>query len=217
MYHGSPDSSFVPTYGIGRDDNDFGRGFYLTPDPDLAKEWTVGLLVDTDVGYMHTYTLDTSRLKILDFEAHNICAWLSEIMYHRKNDGEDWYVYQKRDADHFIEKYKIDTSGYDVLRGWRADISYGHLFKAFVENVADTDTVCKIPNLGEFGIQYCLKSDKFFDCITELTERLERADSDTFKPLYRKRDLETLELIHTVILRTPRDHEKIFPVLASDN
>ena len=38
LYHGSPEESFIPTFGLGNDKHDYGRGFYLTEFPELAKE-----------------------------------------------------------------------------------------------------------------------------------------------------------------------------------
>ena len=42
LYHGSQEENFVPTFGLGKDDHDYGRGFYTTADPDLGREWAVG-------------------------------------------------------------------------------------------------------------------------------------------------------------------------------
>lgn len=41
LYHGSPNETLVPTYGKGEEKHDYGRGFYLTPDIELAREWAV--------------------------------------------------------------------------------------------------------------------------------------------------------------------------------
>lgn len=41
LYHGTPDKIVTPTYGKGDDKHDYGRGFYLTEDIELAKEWAV--------------------------------------------------------------------------------------------------------------------------------------------------------------------------------
>lgn len=38
LYHGSPVESFKPTYGLGRDDHDYGRGFYMTVDLGVAVQ-----------------------------------------------------------------------------------------------------------------------------------------------------------------------------------
>lgn len=40
LYHGSPNKDFTPIYGYG-EDSDYGRGFYLTENLELAKEWSV--------------------------------------------------------------------------------------------------------------------------------------------------------------------------------
>lgn len=38
LYHGSQVESFTPTYGLGNDTHDYGRGFYTTADIELIKE-----------------------------------------------------------------------------------------------------------------------------------------------------------------------------------
>ena len=39
LYHGSPNRVIVPKFGFGEDRHDYGRGFYLTENLELAKEW----------------------------------------------------------------------------------------------------------------------------------------------------------------------------------
>lgn len=41
LYHGSPNRNFIPEYGKGEDKHDYGRGFYLTENVNLAREWAV--------------------------------------------------------------------------------------------------------------------------------------------------------------------------------
>ena len=41
LYHGSPNRVIVPKFGFGEDRHDYGRGFYLTENLELAKEWAV--------------------------------------------------------------------------------------------------------------------------------------------------------------------------------
>ena len=59
IYHGSKQIVEVPTFGLGRKNNDFGLGFYCTESNDLAKEWAVSSLSD---GFSNRYTLDTEYL-----------------------------------------------------------------------------------------------------------------------------------------------------------
>ena len=41
LYHGSPNKVIVPQYGFGEEKHDYGKGFYLTENVELAKEWAV--------------------------------------------------------------------------------------------------------------------------------------------------------------------------------
>lgn len=38
LYHGSSEECFVPRFGLGNDEHDYGRGFYTTAVPELARE-----------------------------------------------------------------------------------------------------------------------------------------------------------------------------------
>lgn len=37
LYHGSPDKEIKPAFGLGENRHDYGKGFYLTENIDLAK------------------------------------------------------------------------------------------------------------------------------------------------------------------------------------
>ena len=41
VYHGSPNRDIIPTFGLGEEKHDYGKGFYLTGNIELAKEWAV--------------------------------------------------------------------------------------------------------------------------------------------------------------------------------
>ena len=82
LYHGSPNRIVYPSFGLGDDRHDYGKGFYLTQDLNLAKEWAV-CRPETESGYVHTFVLDTDGLSIFDYEKENILCWLSELMKHR--------------------------------------------------------------------------------------------------------------------------------------
>lgn len=41
LFHGTPDEIVIPTYSKGKDKHGYGKGFYLTENIDLAKEWAV--------------------------------------------------------------------------------------------------------------------------------------------------------------------------------
>lgn len=113
LYHGSSNKEIRPTYGLGNDKHDYGKGFYLTESPVLASEWSVCNPTENN-GWVHKYILDAAELNILDFQECDILSWLAELMKHRDADTGRRY---KVLAPRFIEKYQISTEGYDVIKG----------------------------------------------------------------------------------------------------
>lgn len=43
IYHGSDHIIEKPKFGYGKSYNDYGIGFYCTQNPNMAKEWGVGI------------------------------------------------------------------------------------------------------------------------------------------------------------------------------
>lgn len=115
LYHGTPDKVVHPRYGSGDEKHDYGKGFYLTDNSDLAKEWAVCRPNETN-GWLHKYELDIAELKILDFEPLGVLSWLAELMKHRDAASSKRY---RMLAEKFIAKYGIDTRDYDVIKGWK--------------------------------------------------------------------------------------------------
>lgn len=164
LFHGSPYESVTPEYGLGNDKHDYGRGFYLTANVGLAKEWAV-CRPDESNGWVHQYELDTDGLRILDFQEHSVLTWLAELMKHR--DAADSKRYRVL-ATKFIAKYGIDTSGYDIIKGWRANASYFYIAKEFVRDNVDVDILEELLSLGGLGIQYCVKTAKAYGQLREV-------------------------------------------------
>ncbi len=63
LWHGSSHVIKHPEYGMGKPNNDYGRGFYCTRSIELAKEWACAGLDD---GFANRYTLTTDGLTFLD-------------------------------------------------------------------------------------------------------------------------------------------------------
>lgn len=184
LFHGTPNKVVTPTYGLGEDRHDYGRGFYLTEDFNLAKEWAV-CRPDKSNGWVHTYILDMSNLKVLDFQQLDVLVWLAELMKHRAAaDSKRYRLLSAR----FIDKYGIDTSGYDVIKGWRANASYFYIAKEFVKDNIDIEILEELLSLGGLGIQYCLKSELAFSKLKEIRERLASVEYEEFNEKYNERD-----------------------------
>ena len=184
LFHGTPNKIVTPTFGLGEDRHDYGRGFYLTEDFNLAKEWAA-CRPDKSNGWVHTYILDMSTLKVLDFQQLDVLVWLAELMKHRAAaDSKRYRLLSAR----FIDKYGIDTSEYDVIKGWRANASYFYIAKEFVKDNIDIEILEELLSLGGLGIQYCLKSELAFSKLKEIREGLASVEYEEFNEKYNERD-----------------------------
>lgn len=195
LFHGSPYESVTPEYGLGNDKHDYGRGFYLTANVELAKEWAV-CRPDESNGWVHQYELDTNGLRILDFQEHSVLAWLAELMKHR--DAADSKRYRVL-ATKFIAQYGIDTSSYDIIKGWRANASYFYIAKEFVRDNVDVDILEELLSLGGLGIQYCIKSEKAYGQLREVPNGLLSVSYSEFNDKYNQRDVEARQNMRDLI------------------
>ncbi len=209
LYHGSACCEVTPTFGLGNDRHDYGKGFYLTDNKDLAKEWAVCKPCNAD-GWVHKYELDVADLKILDFEHKGALAWLAELMKHREASTSGRY---RMLAPKFIEKYAVDSTGYDVIRGYRANASYFYIAKEFAADNVDVDILEDLLFLGGPCIQYCLKSPLAFSRLKEIKDGLECVPYDEFNAKYNLRDLKAREAMHELIESPHNKVGKVFSTL----
>lgn len=162
LYHGSPEIVEVPTYGFGSDKNDYGRGFYCTEKPELAKEWACPTVKD---GFANKYEFDISDLNVLylNKDGYNILNWIALLLDNR--------VFQKRSpisrqaSEYILKEFLPDISGYDVVWGYRADDSYFSYAKDFLNNIISVNQLSQAMKLGELGEQVVLISPKAFEKI----------------------------------------------------
>ena len=209
LYHGTPNEIVVPSFGKGDDRHDYGKGFYLTENIQLAKEWAVCRPNDNN-GWVHKYELDTTDLKILDFQEKNILAWLAELMKHR--DAADSKRYRML-AKQFIEKYGVDTSEYDVIKGWRANASYFYIAKEFVKDNIDIDILEELLSLGGLGIQYCIKSELAYSKLTEIKDDLITVNYEEFNEKYNNRDVSARKKMKDLVDSDANKVTKVFSTL----
>lgn len=209
LYHGSPNKVVIPQYGCGDDKHDYGRGFYLTDDIELAKEWAV-CRPDEKNGWVHKYKLECDELKILDFKEYDVLAWLAELMKHR--DAADSKRYRML-AKKFIAKYGKDTDEYDVIKGWRADASYFYIAKEFVRDNIDIDILEELLLLGGLGTQYCVKSERAYSRLHEITGELLSAEYAEFNDRYNKRDVEARKNMRDLVNSDANTVTNVFSTL----
>ena len=208
LYHGSPNEVVRPEYGLGNERHDYGKGFYLTEDIDLAKEWAV-CRPETKSGYVHVFEIDTEKLNVFDFQKESILCWLAELMKHR--DAADSKRYRIL-ASKFIAKYGKDTQSCDIVKGWRANASYFYIAKAFVRDEVDVEILEDLMQLGSLGIQWCLKSPLSFSSIKKLDEII-ALDYHEFNKKYNARDAFARTRMRELIDSDKNKVERVFSTL----
>lgn len=209
LYHGTSDMIVSPAYGKGDEKHDYGKGFYLTENVGLAKEWAVCKPNETN-GWVHKYELDCEGLNILDFEKLDVLSWLAELMKHR--DAADSKRYRML-ASKFIEKYGVDTDGYDVIKGWRANASYFYIAKEFVRDNIDVEILEELLSLGGLGIQYCIKSELAYSKLKEIENGIISVNYSEFNILYNKRDNDARQRMRDLVNSDANKVTNVFSTL----
>ena len=209
LYHGTSDMIVSPAYGKGDEKHDYGKGFYLTENVGLAKEWAVCKPNETN-GWVHKYELDCEGLNILDFEKLDVLSWLAELMKHR--DAADSKRYRML-ASKFIEKYGVDTDGYDVIKGWRANASYFYIAKEFVRDNIDVEILEELLSLGGLGIQYCIKSELAYSKLKEIENSIISVNYSEFNILYNKRDNDARQKMRDLVNSDANKVTNVFSTL----
>lgn len=209
LFHGTYDEIVVPTYQKGDEKHNYGKGFYLTENIDLAKEWAV-CKPNEKKGWVHKYLLDTTGLKILDFQEKGVLPWLAELMKHR--DASDSKRYRVL-AGQFIAKYGVDTKEYDVIKGWRANASYFFIAREFVRDNIDLDILEELLSLGNLGIQYCIKSELAYSKLTEVNADLTAVNYSVFNKKYNQRDIVARQKMAELVESDANQVTKVFSTL----
>lgn len=162
IYHGSEKIVSIPAYGVGKTNNDYGRGFYCTREVELAKEWACK---SGKNGFANRYAFDLEGLSVINLngEEYNILHWLAILTRYRGYWQRKTIAEQAK--DYLQENYFIDTSEADVIIGYRADDSYFSFAQDFIMGIISLQKLALAMNLGKLGEQIVLKSEKAFESI----------------------------------------------------
>lgn len=185
LYHGSEVIVERPEFGKGARHNDYGKGFYCTENPELAREWACAKQKN---GYVNIYDMDMTGLSVLNLNdpQYNILNWLA-ILADNRTYWQNGSI--SEDAKDYIKThFLLDISGYDVIIGYRADDSYFSFAQDFVAGVISLEKLSEAMRLGKLGEQIVLKSPKAFDQIEFVG--CENVDSDIYytRKMERERD-----------------------------
>ena len=203
IFHGSLSEELAPGYGMGKPYHDYGNGFYTTEDKELASEWAVSLSTGEN-GYCHAYSLDITKLSILNIDtAEDILSWMAILMRHRPGtDSRRWDLIQQR----FIEKYYIDVDSYDAIIGYRANDSYLAIAKQFARGEVGVSILGRLLKLGSLGVQVCIKSRLAVTWLRYL--EISEVDYKQFHTLFIRRDEESRRRMRELINSHDNDLDK---------
>ena len=176
LFHGSERVVSRPVFGFGKPYNDYGLGFYCTESLDLAKEWSVDENRD---GFANRYEIELDGLRILDLESRDFCIlhWLSVLLTNREFELDTELAADAR--DYILEKFPVETSGADVITGWRADDSNFTFARNFLSGAITLTKLGEAMRLGTLGSQFVLKSRRAFSRL-EFRETTAAKASDWF-------------------------------------
>lgn len=163
FYYGADELVVKPIFNKGNPSNDYGLGFYLTDNKELARLWATKFNHD---GYLIEYDVDVSNLKILrlaTIENKDILTWISILISHRfsKEERNENIVNIKWLEEH----YPFSLGDYDVIVGYRADDSYFDYSRDFVRNELSIELLKDAMKIGKLGTQFVLMSEKAFSHI----------------------------------------------------
>ena len=184
IWHGSPEIIEKPIFGLGKENNDYGLGFYCTETLELAKEWACQRPAKD--GYANCYELDMKGLTTLNLssEDYTILNWLA-ILADNRNFRVSTAV-SRQGRDYLLNNFLPDISKYDVITGYRADDAYFSFARAFVDNQISIEQLSEAMKLGKLGEQIVLKSKNAFDAIEFI--RYEIASSSEYYIKRKKRN-----------------------------
>ena len=162
LYHGSQQIVEVPKFGVGKEYNDYGQGFYCTENIELAKEWACPVKND---GYANKYTLHLDGMNVMHLAKgnFNILNWLAILLAHRKFDITSPVGNSAR--DYILANFIPETDNVDIMIGYRADDSYFSFAEDFVNNTISLRDLNIAMQLGTLGEQVVLLSKRSFEQI----------------------------------------------------
>ena len=183
IYHGSERIVEVPTFGLGRQNNDFGLGFYCTENEELAKEWAVSSIRN---GFSNRYTLDTEYLNILNLNSpdYTILNWIAVLVEHRLFTIKTPVA--RRAKRYLIDNFGVNVNAFDLITGYRADDSYFDYAESFLNNGISVQQLARAMRLGKLGEQIVIKSKFAFSKLRY--EGFDVAEKEKYYVLRKARD-----------------------------
>ncbi|MCR4875406.1 MAG: DUF3990 domain-containing protein [Clostridia bacterium] len=205
LFYGTDHIIKNPKISLGKDTKDFGRGFYCTLLPEMAKEWACKQNTD---GFVNEYSFSMDGLKVLNLldGKYTVLNWIAILLKYRIFTINNAIAQDAK--EYLIEHFSIDTTQYDVIIGYRADDSYFSYAQSFVHNALPLRSLAKALVLGKLGEQTVLVSEKAFNHIKFVGA--EPVAKEIYYPKFVSRDTKAREEYQKEIKVSKNYKEDIF-------
>lgn len=142
VYHGSSEIVRNPDLDHSRIDLDFGAGFYLTEDIEMAKKWAC----NKKKSVLNLYAANFSELNV--YELKPTKEWLHFVIENRNGYEID-----------------LDYENYDVVVGPVADDKMFRTISDYEDGYISVEEAIKLLNSGGFSNQYCFRMDRALEAL----------------------------------------------------
>lgn len=191
VYHGSSTEVKEPSLKYGRYDADFGVGFYVTQDYEMAEKWAA--IKKTSV--INAYELDLDNLNGIEFELDK--SWLDFIVQNRSGS----------------KRINVDITDVDYIIGATADDKLFSVIEQYEDNLIDVDSAIKAMNAMKIGKQISLRSEEAVAAIQFLSSHIVTDEKKEELFVLRKQARrETNEIVERILKeRVKAENEKPGP------
>jgi len=146
LFHGSYLTIEKPDISFSRDNVDFGRGFYTTPNEEQAASWAKRFKRKYGQSVISSYEIDMDALhetaKILIFEEHNE-AWID-------------FIFTSRQGGKRMENY-------DIVIGGVANDRVFNTIQLYLDGLIDKAESIKRLRYDKPHLQYCFCNQAIID------------------------------------------------------
>ena len=153
LFHGSTQIVETPLVIKGRDNLDFGKGFYLTSYREQAQQWALRLktLRHAKTVWVNEYTFDLEKALSMGFKRLQMPTyneeWLNFIAASRHGE-QPWL-------------------GFDIIEGGVANDKVVDAVEAYIAGLADVDHTLNKLSYAKPNNQICLLNQSLIDsCLT---------------------------------------------------
>ena len=148
LYHGSKDIVDKPLVSHGRDNLDFGKGFYTTSVQAQAENWVQRFILLGHKGYINVYDYDEAeartKYRYKNFPEYNE-EWLDFILACRNGSK----IYQD----------------YDIIEGGIANDKVFNTVELYFQNLIDKETALSRLKYEKPNNQICFINQKVQDAV----------------------------------------------------